>query len=151
MLTSSLRLVPGSSRPTTPPVVSAVPKVVYLLTTDTQRVDDMWLEAERLGLRLEVLFPKELPMPADAAAAVVIDLDYLWMDEHEKRRYVTHQLFQPLHPVAAVVSRTLDWHAVPLHKKPNLGGFRKLDLGMLHWLDSKLRPAVVAAGSRKSM
>lgn len=124
-----------------PPVTPPVSKVVYLLTTDTLRAEEVWVEADRLGLRLQSLFPKELPVPGDAAA-VVVDLDYLWMDEHEKRRYVTHQLFQPLHAVTALVSRTVDWGRFPLHKKPTLAGFGKLDLGVLHWLDRQLFPAV---------
>ena len=129
------------NRRTTPPVAAPAQQMVYVLTTDTQRTDDAWVEAERLGLRLETLFPKQLPVPADAGA-VAVDLDSLWLDEHEKRRYVTHQLFQPLHPVTALVSRTVEWDAVPLHKKPSLGGFRKFDLGVWHWLGAKLQRTV---------
>src|SRR4051794_1180668 len=60
---------------------------VYYFTTDLANAEEARRLALRAGIHLEILFPKDLPLPADARA-VVIDLDYLCLDARGRRQFL---------------------------------------------------------------
>jgi hypothetical protein len=60
---------------------------VYFLTTDLGNFETARELALGAGLELELLFPKDLPLPADARA-LVVDLDYLCLDANGRRDFV---------------------------------------------------------------
>ena len=60
---------------------------VYYLTTDLGNFEAARDLALGAGLELELLFPKDLPLPADARA-LVVDLDYLCLDAQSRRQFV---------------------------------------------------------------
>jgi hypothetical protein len=101
--------------------------IVYLLTGDIDRVSQLTALFRRYHLQLRALFPKDLPVPQDASA-LVVDLDFLWMDLHEMRRWVCSQLKQPLHHTMLVVSRNLDDFSTSLLEDEEISGCKSLDL-----------------------
>jgi hypothetical protein len=76
---------------------------VYYLSCDighgTQAQD---LSAAQ-GLRVEVLFPKDLPAPPDALV-LIVDLDYLWLDAHGRRDWLAEVSSRPLAALTVVHS-----------------------------------------------
>ena len=60
---------------------------VYYLTADPANGERARELAAGVGVALEVLFPKELPLPADAAA-LAVDLDNLCLDAHGRRSWL---------------------------------------------------------------
>ena len=75
-------------------ILGTLAGVVYYLTVLVEQGERAKDLAAAHDIQVEVLFPKEQPLPTDAAVLVVA-LDSLWLDAHGRRQYLADLATNP--------------------------------------------------------
>jgi hypothetical protein len=104
---------------------------IYYLTTDLDNAEEARRLALKAGIDLEVLFPKDLPVPADGGA-LLVDLDYLCLDAHGRRQFVKEM--PSLCPEGTVGAHSYDFDAVRPEQEPTGPVARRLSVQLLRAL-----------------
>ncbi len=122
--------------------LEALASTAYYLTTEPANGDRAKDLAAAHGLRVEVLFPSDLPPRADAAA-LVVDLDGLWLDARGHRRRLAELAANPL--AAATFVHSYDFDEREGIDVDGVALARRLDDGLLGRLVALLSTATKEA------
>src|SRR5689334_10041925 len=68
--------------------------VIYYLSCAIENGNEAAELAADHDLQVQVLFPKDLPLPSDALA-LIVDLDYLWLDARGRRDFLAELIARP--------------------------------------------------------
>jgi hypothetical protein len=109
-------------------VTKSIASKVYYLTTDLDNAEEARGLASQAGIDLEILFPKDLPVPADGGA-LLVDLDYLCLDAEGRGRFLKEM--PALCPQGTVGAHSFDFDAVGPRQEPPGPIARRLSIELL--------------------